>query len=102
MKNSPIAVRLDDDQDTAIKHMAERFRVKEIDVIRWAVDALIEYVKIHDGHMHLPIDFGVFWQAVERRALAHSKPLASAHGTLTALASTAEDPASYKAKRKAE
>lgn len=64
MKNSALGVRFEEDQAKQLKELATRFRVKEIDVIRWAVDALIEYVKRSGGKLHLPIDFDAVWQDV--------------------------------------
>lgn len=68
MKTPAFSVRLDDDQATQIEALAKRFRVKEIDVIRWAVDALIEYVHRHGGKLHLPVDFDAIWQDVQATA----------------------------------
>jgi len=64
VKNTPFHVRLDDDQAEAVTKLAARFRVKEIDVIRWAIDALIAYVEKHDGHLHLPVDFNALWEKI--------------------------------------
>lgn len=84
-KTSPISVRLEDDQHAFVQALAKKYRVKDADVIRWAVDALQSYVDNHGGNLHLPIDFSKFWLEVEKTAQKQSggKPWAELSNTAT-------------------
>lgn len=71
-KTTPISVRLEDDQHAFVQALAKKYRVKDADIIRWAVDALQSYVELHGGNLHLPIDFTKFWVEVEKTAQKQS------------------------------
>jgi Ribbon-helix-helix protein, copG family len=72
-KKTTLSIRLDDEQLDKVKEIAAKFRVGEADVIRWAIDALVEYVAHHDGHLHLPIQFDVLWAKVTAAAPAEAR-----------------------------
>lgn len=91
MKTSAISLRLDEEQARQVKALADKFGVIDAQIIRWAVDALIEYVARHHGHLHLPIDFDVMWQQVRATAASHHVSLAATLG---------EEPGDYKAGRR--
>ena len=64
-KNVTIPVRLDPSQTEAIRKCADRFGVTDATVIRWAVDALLKYIELHKGAIHLPVDFTQFWEIAQ-------------------------------------
>jgi hypothetical protein len=61
-KNNTIPVRLDDKQLAAVQHYSARFGVTDAQFLRWAIDALLRYVDLHQGNLPLPIDFSVHWK----------------------------------------
>lgn len=67
-KKTTLSIRLDGAQTVQIEALASKFRVKEVDIIRWGIDSLIEYVARHGGHLHLPIDFDAMWTQVRATA----------------------------------
>lgn len=73
MKTTPFNVRLDDEQAEQVTALAKKFRLKEIDIIRWSIDALIAYVEKHNGHLHLPIDFDTLWEKIIASAPATAR-----------------------------
>jgi hypothetical protein len=52
-QEKPISVRLDEDQKRRLQQIAKAFRTKEVELIRWAIDGLIEQVK-RDQRLVLP------------------------------------------------
>ena len=50
-------VRLTDEQRDALAKIAAKNKCDVSDLIRWAVDALIEHVERNGGRLMLPIDF---------------------------------------------
>jgi hypothetical protein len=64
-KNITIPVRLDEDQIAKVRGFSQRFSVTDAQIVRWAIDAFIRYVELHDGDLRLPLDFSKFWPQVE-------------------------------------
>jgi len=60
-KAKNISLRLSDLQDQQVREMAEKFSVSQTKIIEWALGALSEYYKLHDGRCVLPIDFHELW-----------------------------------------
>lgn len=62
-----ITVRFEDDEMKAIDEMAKRFRVSSATVIRWAIQALNEYVQKNHGRITLPLDFSEYFAPLVRQ-----------------------------------
>jgi len=55
MKN--ISIRLTAEEFDQMETLAKRYRVSQANIIRWAIDALGEYVERNNGRITLPLDF---------------------------------------------
>jgi len=67
-------------------------------MIRWAVDGLLDYVKAHDGKLHLPLDFTTAW--TQLRALVEADEALPRGGSPVPLQSRLnEEPVKYPAAR---
>lgn len=53
----PIAVRLDDETRQAVEELAEKYRVSSATIGIWALEALLEYVRMNNGKVVLPLSF---------------------------------------------
>lgn len=76
-KTSPINVRLDPAELEKVATLAERYNVNQATVIRWSISALAAYVERHHGHLHLPVDLGIEWEAIRREPATQDPPPAS-------------------------
>lgn len=83
-----ITVRFEDEEMDRVNELARRYNVNATTVIRWACNALYEYVEANGGKITLPLDFSLIFQAVEARATEE----------LRVLPRVAEEPVSYRAK----
>ncbi len=63
-KMSNVSVRLPDGQYSDIKGVAAKYSVTPVQIIRWALDALVSHEKIHD-ELKLPLDFGRFEEELQ-------------------------------------
>lgn len=70
MKNTVTTLRFDDDQSAKLKALASKYKVTDAQIIRWALDALHDYVEAHGGRCMLPIDFDALWTQVQATAPA--------------------------------
>ena len=66
MKKTALSLRLDPPQLERLQELATRYKVTDANIIRWALDALSDYVAQHRGHCMLPIDFTTLWHLVEK------------------------------------
>lgn len=57
VKNNPIGVRLKSAQRAGLQRLADKYGVEMVDVLRWAIDALLQYCEAHEGRLVLPVDF---------------------------------------------
>lgn len=62
-----ITVRFEDDEMKAIDELAKRFRVSSATIIRWAIQALNEYVQQNQGRITLPLDFSEYFAPISKR-----------------------------------
>lgn len=51
----------------AIDDLAKRFRVSSATIIRWAIQALNEYVQQNQGRITLPLDFSEYFAPITRK-----------------------------------
>jgi hypothetical protein len=65
-KTSSISIRLEHEQFEDVQRLARKFRTNDIQIVRWAIDALRDYVALHQGKLHMPIDFEEFWKLAEK------------------------------------
>jgi predicted transcriptional regulator len=68
MKTQVNTIRMPRDQAEKLHNLAERFGVTDAVVIRWAVEALLDYAAAHGGTIHLPLDLSTQWKKVVERA----------------------------------
>ena len=61
-------IRLPKEQAEKVREMAERFGVSDSVILRWAVEALLDYAAAHGGTIHLPLDLSTQWKKVVERA----------------------------------
>jgi hypothetical protein len=59
------SIRFDEGQTEKLKALAERYDVPESIIVNWALNALINYVDSHDGHVTLPINFERLWTSAQ-------------------------------------
>lgn len=85
-----ITVRFEDEEMERVNELARRYNVNSTTVIRWACNALYEYVEANGGKITLPLDFSMIFEAVESKAEGERQPLAL----------VAEKPVSYRAKKR--
>lgn len=62
-----ITVRFEDDEMKAIDELAKRFRVSSATIIRWAIQALNEYVEQNQGRITLPLDFSEYFAPISHK-----------------------------------
>lgn len=72
--NKPTTLRLPREQQEALTRLAERLGVSESAVIRWAVDALLQYAEAHGGQLILPLDLSQQWERVRQQDASSSRP----------------------------
>jgi len=60
------------DRDWLVE-VAATYGVDAVQILRWALDAMRQYIAANNGRVHLPIDFRELWQQVEARAAAEQK-----------------------------
>jgi hypothetical protein len=61
-----ITVRFEDHEMQKLEELAVRYHVSSATVLRWALQALVEYVGINGGRIFLPLDFSNFLPLVSR------------------------------------
>ena len=61
-----ITVRFEDHEMAKLDELAARYHVSSATILRWALQALAEYVEINDGRIILPLDFTNFRPPVAR------------------------------------
>jgi hypothetical protein len=52
-----ITVRFEDEEMARLEELAHRYQVSSATILRWALRALAEYVRIKGGKLVLPLDF---------------------------------------------
>jgi len=52
-----ITVRFEDHEMARLEQLGARYHVSSATVLRWALQALVEYVEINNGRIVLPLDF---------------------------------------------
>jgi len=52
-----ITVRFEDDEMAKLEQLGARYQVSSATILRWALQALVEYVEINGGRIILPLDF---------------------------------------------
>ena len=52
-----LTIRLDESEFDQLQLLTSRYKVSQANVIRWAIEALGEYVQRNDNKVTLPIDF---------------------------------------------
>jgi hypothetical protein len=57
------------DRDWLVE-VAAAYGVDAVQILRWALDAMRQYIAANNGRVHLPLDFRELWQQVEARAAA--------------------------------
>lgn len=72
--DKPTTLRLSREQQEAVTRIAERLGVSESAVIRWAVDALLQYAEAHGGQLILPLDLSQQWERVRPQDTPSSRP----------------------------
>jgi hypothetical protein len=77
-KTSSISIRLEPEQLEDVHRLAVKFGTNDIQIVRWAIDALRDYVALHQGKLHMPIDFEEFWKVAEKKVPA-KKPKRNAN-----------------------
>jgi transposase-like protein len=50
-----------------VKALARAYDVDQTTVHRWAIKALLDYVKRHKGRVVLPLDFDEHWQKLSAK-----------------------------------
>jgi hypothetical protein len=65
-KTSSISIHLEPEQFAEVQKLAKKFGTNDVQIIRWAIDALREYVALHNGKLHMPIAFDEFWQLIKK------------------------------------
>jgi hypothetical protein len=71
MTKTALSLRLDPPQLAHLQALAARYKVTDATIIRWALDALSDYVTAHNGRCMLPIDFNELWERIEKRQPLH-------------------------------
>ena len=61
-KSTPIPVRMEPDQADAIRRVSRSFGITDASFFRWACDELLEYIDLHCGILHLPLDYTKYWE----------------------------------------
>jgi len=59
-------VRLSTTDREWLERTAAASGVEVSQLVRWAIEALRQYVDAHDGRLHLPIDIQTFWTAAQQ------------------------------------
>lgn len=73
-----ITVRFEDEEMDRISELAKRYNVNVTTVIRWAINALYDYVQANGGKITLPLDFSKIYEVLEARGgemVAARKPV---------------------------
>lgn len=70
--DKPTTLRLPKEQAEALSSLAARLGVSDAAIIRWAVDALLQYAEAHGGHLVLPLDLTQQWVRILRSAESRS------------------------------
>lgn len=68
MKTQVTTIRLPQEQAAKVRELADKLGVSDSIILRWAVDALLEYADAHGGTPHLPLDLTAQWQQVTAQA----------------------------------
>jgi len=78
-----ITVRFEDHEMAKLEQLAARYHVSSATILRWALQALAEYVEINGGKIILPVDFtdfllpGTRCPTADEEAKAEKMPLAA-------------------------
>jgi hypothetical protein len=63
-----ITVRFEDSEMEQLEALAARYHVSSATIIRWALQALTDYVTANGGRITLPLDFSEFFQQAQTTA----------------------------------
>jgi hypothetical protein len=69
VKKTTVSVRVSDEQLAQIETLAKQFDLDKGDVMRWAIEALKNYVAANKGRLHLPLDFKEVWRETQPRGV---------------------------------
>jgi hypothetical protein len=86
-----ITVRFEDHEMAKLEELAARFHVSSATILRWALQALAEYVELNGGKIILPVDFTNFLFPVARCPTANE----GAEAAKTPLAANKKTKPSY-------
>lgn len=64
-----MTIRLSESDLRRIEELTEKYGVSQSIVLRWSLEALVKYVDLHGGDLHLPVDLTAEW-----RRVSHSPP----------------------------
>jgi len=65
IETAPFSFRLSATDRVWLEEIAAKNGVDVAQIVRWALEALRQYVDAHDGRLHLPIDIKDFWERAE-------------------------------------
>ncbi len=63
-KSSVVTIRMDRAQTEAVARLASKHGVTQAVIIRWAIDAFLQYAEAQGGRLHLPVDLSEQWQKI--------------------------------------
>jgi hypothetical protein len=75
VKKGATSVRFSEKQHAILKRIAEACDVKDVDVARWAVEALGAYWSAHGGRLLLPLDFTQRFSVHSERMILEEPPV---------------------------
>jgi hypothetical protein len=71
-----ITVRFEDHEMAKLDELAARYHVSSATILRWALQALAEYVELNGGRILLPLDFSNFRPpTADEGSTAKKKPI---------------------------
>lgn len=83
-----LTIRIKPEEYRELQNLTERYKVSQATVVRWAIDALNDYIEKNNGRVTLPVDFTEILNASPAQSLvAEPSP-----GEITSGKTSSSDP----------